>query len=230
MLSPDTKRRKESRYSPETFLFPNKDVGQWTQSSINRMIRFLETLNKEYRSKDLKLNILFVGLSKEEAIIAKIAALKTNQFYIGPNWTPGLLTNWKHTTLRSISRYNASKKRLLVKLQAIDQNRLQSDTLLHREITEYFDLRDRWEGVSNLTKFPDLIVFLTPPKNSIPVNEAQRQLVPTACILEEKDHSTYKNHFSFCLLKKKKGLQETMFYMNILVNKLNQVLPLQTQS
>lgn len=190
--------------------FQSKDQYRDLKKAL-RFINFLKRSNKE-------LNILFVGTTKYTGQIAKLAALKTNQSSVGPKWKPGTISNWKQTQ-ESIMKYNYQKKHILeYASQITSEINLQYKDLPYKRLEEYFSRKPVVEGISNLTKLPDVVIFLNPLSNSIAINETQKRCIPTIAFTKE---SYNEQGIDFKIRLNENSLSEILFLTNTIVNILN---------
>lgn len=193
----------------------NKEFQKSNQyKDLKKALKFIDFMKKSKK----ELSILFVGTTKNTGQIAKLAAFKTSQSSMGPKWKPGTISNWKQTH-ESIRKYNYQKKYILeYASQITSEGSLQYKDLPYKKLEDYFNKKSLVEGVSNLTKLPDIIIFLNPLSNNIAINEAQKRYIPT--IAFTKDNYNDKG-IDFKIVLNENSLTEILFLTNTLVNALN---------
>ena len=181
---------------------------------LKKAVRFISNLKKS--KKDL--NILFVGTTKHTGQIAKLSAFKTGQFFVGPKWKPGIISNWRQTH-HSIKNYNNQKKLMLGYISdTMSSVSLSYKDLPYKKLEQYFSKKSSMEGISSLSKLPDIVVFINPLNNNIPINETQKRYIPSIAFTKKG----YKSEgASFSVELEHNSLSEILFLSNTLVNAIN---------
>ncbi len=141
----------------------------------------IEKMRKVINSKGL---ILFVPSFPTNIPLIQNLAKLLNQPYISEKWIGGLLTNFKTITER-IKYYEELKQKSLKK--ELDKYTKKEKMKLELQLQ---DLENKFEGLVNLSRKPDLLFIVDPQYNKTAVNEAIQSKIPIIAILDNDDDPT----------------------------------------
>lgn len=134
---------------------------------LRRVLSFLSTMKKENKQ------ILFVGTSIKSRRLTKFIGKSTGSPYVQRRWTKGFLTNWESIS-SSIKFFNLFLKKLSLSKKG-----------------EY-NIRQEFEGLSNLKELPSAIFFLDLNVDFEIINEAQKLNIPIIAIVDNNYSSVSK--------------------------------------
>jgi small subunit ribosomal protein S2 len=144
-----------------------------------KTVKFLRLAGNVVEKKAAKGHtFLFVGTTRVSSSVVAIQAKKVNAFYINYRWLGGTLTNWP--TL---------KKRIqkLEKLEA-DQAAGNLEKLPRKEYNrkrkELEKLRRSFNGIKNMKKLPDLVIFTNQLKDLLAIEECRKLGIPVICLVD----------------------------------------------
>lgn len=141
-----------------------------TKEKLEEAMEFVKNLSKENKT------ILFIGTKRQAASAIKEQATKIGMPYIDKRFMGGTLTNFE-TILKSIKKLEGLKEKLK------DNNALtkKEQGQLMREKKR---LEDVLEGLSGLTKLPDVVFIVDVTREKNAVFEANRLGIPIIAIID----------------------------------------------
>lgn len=158
-----------------------------TQALLNDATSFLEELGKEGES------ILFVTSKNEANSIVKNIADSINQPYVVGRWIGGTFTNFKNIRGRIRHLEELEEKRDSGELEKYTKK---EQLLFEREMNR---LKDKFEGIRNMTDKPAAIIVVDSKEEDIAIAEAQHDGVATValcnvdCDINEIDYPIVAN-------------------------------------
>ena len=146
--------------------------------------------------------ILFIGTKPEARQQIIETALALNMPYVSERWVGGALTNFPEI-----------KKRIVKLLDLRSQKEKKERLLIDREMD---DMTKNFQGLTGITRIPDVVFVVDPKKEHIAVTEARKMNLPiiallnTDCNLKEIQYPIVANDASvssitFFLLKIKEA-------------------------
>jgi len=133
---------------------------------------------------DQKGLILFVAAFPTSKDFIQDIARSLNQPYVLNRWTGGLLTNFKAINER-IKYYSDLKQQI----ETGELSKYTKKEQLDKE-KELEKLKIKFEGLTSLTRKPDLIFIVDPGYNKTAVLEAKKSKIPIIAILDNDDDPT----------------------------------------
>lgn len=143
-----------------------------TQRLLQAAGRAVESAAKEGKT------ILFVGTNPLSASLIEKEAKRSQSFYLNSRWLGGTLTNWV-TVQKQIERLNSLEKE-----QSEGNFKLLSKKEQNKKRKELEKLRKLFEGMKDMKKLPDLVIFSSPIKDALAVSECSRLGIPAVAILD----------------------------------------------
>lgn len=121
---------------------------------------------------------LFVGTSKASAVAIEKHARRSRSFYVNSRWLGGLLSNWTNVqqqVIRFKHLETAEKKGFPEAFSKKDANVLRKETL---------KLRNLFNGIKGMRALPATVIFASPLKNSLAVQECLKLGIPAISIVD----------------------------------------------
>lgn len=121
--------------------------------------------------------ILFVGTKAEARQQIIETALALNMPYVGERWVGGALTNFpeiKKRITKLLDLRNQKEK------GGLDKYTKKERLLIDREMD---DMTRNFQGLTGITKTPDVMVVIDPKKEHIAVTEAHKMNIPVIALL-----------------------------------------------
>ena len=174
---------RRTRNNPKASGFTIKGSGgialidlQKTVEGLEKALLFLSEQAKEGKV------ILFVGTRPGMREAVKRVALKYNFPFVAGHWLGGTLTNF--STLKERIKY----------LQQLEEDKKSGkwEKYTKKEQNdksqELQKLEDKFEGLKNIKKTPDVLVVIDPQYHKTAVREAQRLSIPIVAVLDTDDN------------------------------------------
>ena len=121
---------------------------------------------------------LFVGTNKLSSSIIAKQALRANSYYINYRWLGGMLTNWS-TIQKRIDRLKELES------QELDGTLENISKKEYSKVRKELDkLKRLFNGIKDMTKLPDAVIFTSQLKDSLAIQECLRLGIPTICIVD----------------------------------------------
>lgn len=144
------------------------------EKSYDLLVKALEAVSSFASSGK---TILFVGTKPEAKQEVTEVALSLNMPYVSERWVGGSLTNFPEI-----------KKRISKLLDLRDQKEkggLDKYTKKERLMIskEMEDMTKNFQGLTSITKTPDVMIIIDPKKEHLAVTEAQKMNIPTIALL-----------------------------------------------
>jgi len=155
---------------------------------------------------------LFVGTNKISTSIVAKQAKRANSYYINYRWLGGMLTNWS-TIQKRIER-----------LKFLEEQESQGifDSFSKKEYTatrkEMDKLKRLFNGIKDMSKLPDMVIFTNQLKDSLAIQECLRLGIPTICIV---DTNCNPDLIPYPIPANDDSSSSINFILNYLVNKIN---------
>lgn len=155
---------------------------------------------------------LFVGTNKLSSSIIAKQAKRADCYYINYRWLGGMLTNWP-TIQKRIER--------LKELESQEAEGL-FETLSKKEYSsnrkEMDKLRRLFNGIKNMSKLPDAVIFTSQLKDSLAIQECLRLGIPTISIV---DSNCNPDLIPYPIPANDDSSSSINFILNYLVNSIN---------
>ncbi len=145
---------------------------------LNKISKLLEISGNILQkiSKNNKI-ILFVGTDKLSSPLISFYAKKCNSFYINYRWLGGLLTNWI-TIKEQINRLNF----LEYSEKSGDFDNLDKKKFIKIQ-KEIINLRRIFNGIKNMEKLPDIVIFANQLENKLAIKECIKLGIPVISLV-----------------------------------------------
>jgi small subunit ribosomal protein S2 len=121
---------------------------------------------------------LFVGTNKLSSSIIAKQAKRCNAYYINYRWLGGMLTNW-NTIQNRIERLKFLEQQ---EFEGNFEKLSKKDYSSQRK--EIDKLRRLFNGIKDMAKLPDIVIFTNQLKDSLAIQECLRLGIPTICIVD----------------------------------------------
>jgi small subunit ribosomal protein S2 len=168
----------KSRRHPSTapFIFSTKNGVdiiniEKTEAELDKVLAYVSSLAQSGKT------IMFVGTKAEARHATEIAALALGMPYVIERWIGGTLTNFPEIKKRitKLLDLRAQKEK-----GGLEKYTKKERLLIDREME---DMTRNFEGVTGLTKSPDVMFVIDPKKEHIAVTEAHKVNIPVIGIL-----------------------------------------------
>ena len=121
--------------------------------------------------------ILFVGTKPEAKQQVIETALALNMPYVNERWVGGILTNFHEIKKRIVKLLDLREQK---EKGGLDKYTKKERLLIDREME---DMTKNFQGVSGITKVPDVMLVIDPKKEHIAVTEALKMNLPVIALL-----------------------------------------------
>lgn len=121
--------------------------------------------------------ILFVGTKPEAKQQIIETALALNMPYVNERWVGGILTNFNEIKKRIVRLLDLREQK---EKGGLDKYTKKERLLIDREMEK---MTKNFQGVSGITKVPDVMLVIDPKKEHIAVTEAQKMNIPVIALL-----------------------------------------------
>lgn len=121
--------------------------------------------------------ILFVGTKAEARQIMVETALSLNMPYVSERWVGGSLTNFPEIKKRITKLLDLRDQK---EKGGLDKYTKKERLLIDREMD---DMTKNFQGLTGITKTPDVMFVIDPKKEHIAVTEAQKMNLPVIALL-----------------------------------------------
>jgi small subunit ribosomal protein S2 len=121
---------------------------------------------------------LFVGTNRLSSSIVAKQAKRCDSFYINYRWLGGMLTNWStvQTQIERLKKFEQQESTgYFEKLSKKDYS---------AQRKEVDRLRRLFNGIKDMTKLPDVVIFTNQLKDLQAIQECLRLGIPTICIVD----------------------------------------------
>lgn len=184
----------KSRRHPTTrpFIFTTKngvdiiDIEK-TQSQLEAVAEHIKSLAQAGKT------IMFVGTKAEAKQAITENALALGMPYVTERWIGGTLTNFPEIKKRITKLLDLREQK---EKGGLDKYTKKERLMIDREMA---DMTKNFQGVTTVTKAPDVMVVIDPKKEFIAVTEAQKMKIPviallnTDCNLKKVEHPIVGN-------------------------------------
>ena len=133
-----------------------------TADLLASAVEFLDKAVKEGKI------ILFVGITKQSSDIVKQTAKDLNMPYVVGRWIGGTLTNFK-TIISRVKHLEQLEKKLASEEEVAAYTKKEK-LMMERELIA---VRNRFEGIRNMTRLPDVIFVSSLKESQLPIREAK---------------------------------------------------------
>ena len=134
----------------------------------------LETISKYAASGK---TILFVGTKPEARQQIIETALALNMPYVSERWVGGALTNFPEIKKRIVKLLDLRDQK---EKGELDKYTKKEQLLIDKEMT---DMTKNFQGLTGITRTPDVMFVIDPKKEQIAVTEAQKMNLPVIALL-----------------------------------------------
>ena len=121
--------------------------------------------------------ILFVGTKAEAHQKTAEVALALNMPYVNERWVGGALTNFPEIKKRITKLLDLREQK---EKGGLDKYTKKERLLIDREMD---DMTKNFQGLTGITKVPDVVFVIDPKKESIAVTEAHKMKLPVIALL-----------------------------------------------
>ena len=121
---------------------------------------------------------LFVGITKQSADIVKDAAKELGMPYMVNRWIGGTLTNFK--TINDRIKYMFELEQRLSSPEKMEGYTKKEKLMMEKELQK---VTDKFEGIKNMSKLPDLIFVSSLKESQLPIREVHRMGIKTVGIV-----------------------------------------------
>ncbi len=153
-----------------------------TLACLGRAISFLKDLAAQKRM------ILFVGTGTPHRSLVQEAAEKCGMPYINKHWVGGTLTNFKTISRRLEYFRDLEKKKVTGELEKYTKKEQ------HDFAKELERFQEKFGGIKNLTKLPDVLVVVNCKENILAVKEAQKVNLPVVGLCDTNTNPSLLNY------------------------------------
>ena len=143
-----------------------------TIEKLDQAIQFLHQCKKENKT------ILFVGTRFPVRGLVQEVATALKMPYITTYWPGGLITNWDTVRTR-IERLKELEK--LTTSEEWNKYTKQERSLMNRELEK---MRERWGGIQNMEKVPDVLCIVDLQEDKIAFSEAKHKSIPVVGLVD----------------------------------------------
>nr|YP_001315128.1 ribosomal protein S2 [Chlorokybus atmophyticus]ABO15120.1 ribosomal protein S2 [Chlorokybus atmophyticus] len=167
--------------------------------------RFIKETSNQGSYHEVVGHILFFNTNPEYNKIVRLAAKLTDQSYLNNKWLGGLLTNWKEINL-SLGLFQKFED-------------LYKSFLIRKNISfsRYKKMKKSFEGISPLKKRPNLIIFLNPNQNEIPIREAFNLNIPIIALVDSNTPPRLLSQITYPIPGAQTSLPFIYFFLNLVV-------------
>jgi len=130
------------------------------------------------KKAEKKEKFLFVGTSRISSSIVAKQAKRCQSYYINYRWLGGMLTNWA-TIQKRIDRLKEFER-----LETEGYLDSLSKKEYNKQRKEMDKLRRLFNGIKDMTKLPDAIIFTNQLKDSLAIQECLRLGIPAISIVD----------------------------------------------
>lgn len=140
--------------------------------------------------------ILFVGTKPEARQQIIETALSLNMPYVSERWVGGALTNFPEIKKRIVKLLDLRNQK---EKGELDKYTKKEKLLINKEMD---DMTKNFQGLTGITKIPDVVFIVDPKKEHIAVTEAKKMNLPiisllnTDCNLKQIQHPIIANDAS----------------------------------
>lgn len=167
-----------SKWNPLTksFLFGSRhkihlfDLKQ-TSPFLKRMLYFVTQATKNHQL------ILFIGENPIVNLLIEKVSQSVQQFSMTKKWVCGTLTNWLKMRAYIQFLYTTSIAEIRKKFV------LRTEKKIEQKIAQYLKMKNLFLGVERMLAIPNFIVLLENEKDSYPLMEARRLMLPVIRII-----------------------------------------------
>ena len=168
----------KSRRHPTTapFIFSTKngvdiiDIEK-TQEQINSVTEYVKDLAQSGKT------IMFVGTKAEAKQSIAENALSLGMPYVTERWIGGTLTNLPEIKKRITKLLDLREQK---EKGGLDKYTKKEKLMIEREMA---DMTKNFQGITTITKIPDVMFVIDPKKEFIAVTEAQKMNMPVVALL-----------------------------------------------
>jgi small subunit ribosomal protein S2 len=121
--------------------------------------------------------ILFVGTKPEARVQIIETALALNMPYVSERWVGGALTNFPEIKKRIVKLLDLRNQK---EKGELDKYTKKEKLLIDREMD---DMTKNFQGLTGITKTPDVLFVIDPKKEHIAVTEAKKMNMPIIALL-----------------------------------------------
>ena len=184
----------KSRRHPSTvpFIFTTKNGVdiiniEKTHEQFEKVAEYVASLAQSGKT------ILFVGTKAEAKHAIELAALALSMPYVNERWVGGTLTNFPEIKKRISKLLDLRDQK---EKGGLDKYTKKEKLLNDREMA---DMNKNFQGISGITKTPDVLLVIDPKKEHIAVTEAHKMKLPvigilnTDCNMKEVDYPIVAN-------------------------------------
>jgi small subunit ribosomal protein S2 len=176
---------------------------------ISKLLKIVGNILERKAEKGEK--FLFIGTTKTSSFLAKKYAQSCNNYYINNRWLAGTFTNW------SIVKRKIKRLIFLENEKKINFFKNVSKKVKKKNQTEFLKLTFLFEGIKNMEFFPDLVIFLSPLKDILAIQECLKLGIPTVAII---DTNNDPNSVTFPLLGNDDSKTSIDFILLKLINNI----------
>jgi small subunit ribosomal protein S2 len=155
---------------------------------------------------------LFVGTNKISSSSIEKHAKRSNSFYINHRWLGGLLTNWVtiQTQIKQLKHFELQEKNNeLIKLSKKESNQV---------LKKLEKLRYIFDGIKDMQKLPDVVIFTNQLKDSLAIQECLRLGIPTIAIVDTNGNPDL---IPYPIPANDDSTASVNFILNYLANRIN---------
>jgi small subunit ribosomal protein S2 len=155
---------------------------------------------------------LFVGTNKISSASIEKPAKRCNSFYINHRWLGGMLTNWItiQTQLKELNTFELQENNNeLIKLPKKELNRI---------LKKIDRLRYIFNGIKDMKKLPDVVIFSNQLKDSLAIQECLRLGIPTISIVDTNGNPDL---IPYPIPANDDSITSVNFILNYLANRIN---------
>ena len=123
--------------------------------------------------------LLFVSTKRQAQEPVRLAAERSEQFYVNRRWLGGMLTNFK-TVRKSIERFKELLE-LVGDEEKVAELSKKELSRINRSIDKY---KKSLDGIKEMTRLPDVIFIVDVNREAIAVSEGARLGIPIAAVVD----------------------------------------------
>lgn len=144
-----------------------------------KTVKFLKLAGNVVEKKAAKgQTFLFVGTTRVSSSVVATQAKKANAFYINYRWLGGTLTNWPTLQKRIQKLEKLEAEQATGELEKLPRKEF------NRKRKELEKLRRSFNGIKNMKKLPDLVIFTNQLKESLAIQECRKLGIPVICLVD----------------------------------------------
>lgn len=144
------------------------------------LYKLLKIVSKTINNISKNFGIFLIIDIKNQNLFINNSLKNDKIFYLNNNWYGGLLTNWKSLKLK-IDKIKILEKQLInYNINSIKKNIY----TIQKEVNIF---NNKFNGIKNMNKLPDMVIFLNYDNNLLGINECIKLGIPFICLFDNNN-------------------------------------------